>query len=424
MANIKRASGSNASYSMQLEREFGVTPTNTDDALKLRGLKAGESMDVKIALEKSEEITGNKGTKNGSSGNKTVDGSLPLEFSATDLCQELLVYCGMGEVTQTPIVWNGQQKFKKVYKRKQIKNSVTLERCFNDIMQFQRFSGVMINSMAISLTQTGLATLTFETMGKDFEYTTLPYFVDPLNLGHTTIASKDAKRIEIRGANKCISSLTVTVDNALSGQNCIGLDTISQMGEDLGSVTGNYTTYFENTEEYEDVLIATIFEITFRVYHTDDNYVEIYLPSVQYDASGGFTPKIDSTTTLTPQMAFAGNSDDTEGTDIVITYVNDNDIQSYITAPVEPVIPVTSISVAPTTQTLTVSQYQILNVTFNPNTVVNKNVTVLSSNPSVAIGYFQDGSVTVQGIAVGTSTITVKSEQDPTKTATCVITVE
>ena len=84
-------------------------------------------------------------------------------------------------------------------------------------------------------------------------------------------------------------------------------------------------------------------------------------------------------------------------------------------------VPVTSVSVSPTTMTLTsIGATQKLTTTITPDNATNKGVSYSSSNTSVAtVG--ADG--TVRAVSEGTATITVITD-DGGKTATCVVTVK
>jgi uncharacterized protein YjdB len=82
-------------------------------------------------------------------------------------------------------------------------------------------------------------------------------------------------------------------------------------------------------------------------------------------------------------------------------------------------IPVTGVSVSPTSATLTVGGTQQLTATVSPSDATNKTVTWSSSNASVAT---VNSSGLVTAVAAGTATITVTT-QDGGKTATCSVSV-
>lgn len=82
-------------------------------------------------------------------------------------------------------------------------------------------------------------------------------------------------------------------------------------------------------------------------------------------------------------------------------------------------IAVTSVSLNKTSTTIAKGSTETLTATVLPNNASNKNVTWESDDEDVAT--VEDGVVT--GVAAGTATITAKSAANPTKTATCEVTV-
>ncbi len=82
-------------------------------------------------------------------------------------------------------------------------------------------------------------------------------------------------------------------------------------------------------------------------------------------------------------------------------------------------VPVTGVTVSPTSASVTVGSIQQLTATVSPGNASNKNVTWSSSNTSVAT---VSSTGVVTGVGAGTATITVTT-QDQIKTATCAVTV-
>jgi uncharacterized protein YjdB len=82
-------------------------------------------------------------------------------------------------------------------------------------------------------------------------------------------------------------------------------------------------------------------------------------------------------------------------------------------------IPVTGVTISPTSSSLAVGSTLTLTATVSPSNATNKNVSWSTSNSSIAT---VSSSGVVTGVAVGTATITVTT-QDGNKTATCTITV-
>ena len=82
-------------------------------------------------------------------------------------------------------------------------------------------------------------------------------------------------------------------------------------------------------------------------------------------------------------------------------------------------IPVTKITLSPASPVLTVGQTQAMTVVIEPRTATDQNLTWKSSDNSVAT--VENGTVTAK--APGTAEITATAEGDPSKSATCTVTV-
>jgi len=87
---------------------------------------------------------------------------------------------------------------------------------------------------------------------------------------------------------------------------------------------------------------------------------------------------------------------------------------------VVPPVPVTGVTLDRTTLTLSEGKYVKLKASVSPSNAADKRVSWSSSNPSVA-SVTSEG--TVEGLKPGTATITAASVSDPTKKATCAVTV-
>lgn len=92
---------------------------------------------------------------------------------------------------------------------------------------------------------------------------------------------------------------------------------------------------------------------------------------------------------------------------------------AYSESDVTVTVPVTGVTVSPTTATLAVAATRQLTPTVAPSDATNKAVTYSTSNAAVAT---VNSSGLVTAVATGTATITVTTT-DGAKTATCVVTV-
>ena len=103
---------------------------------------------------------------------------------------------------------------------------------------------------------------------------------------------------------------------------------------------------------------------------------------------------------------------------ITVTSVADNTKTATCAVTVTPVA-VTGVSVD-ASATVKIGKTVTLTPTISPDNATNKNVTWESDDETIAT---VDESGVVTGVAAGEATITVKSEEDPTKSASCTVTV-
>lgn len=104
---------------------------------------------------------------------------------------------------------------------------------------------------------------------------------------------------------------------------------------------------------------------------------------------------------------------------ITVTTVDGNKTATCEVTVTTATVPVTGVTLDPTSLTLDVNQTATLTATITPNDATNQNVTWTSDNPSVAT---VSGGV-VTAVAPGEATITATTQDGSGKTATCTVTV-
>ncbi|MEP6465186.1 MAG: Ig-like domain-containing protein [Parafilimonas sp.] len=132
----------------------------------------------------------------------------------------------------------------------------------------------------------------------------------------------------------------------------------------------------------------------------------------------------NATNNYTVPTAFAGNYVDAyTGAAVILTSGATQTLGAFqyrvLTNASVPVVPVTGVSVSPTTASIKVGLTQQLSATISPSNATNQNVTWTSSNTAIAT---VNAAGLITAVAAGTSTITVKTA-DGNKTATCAVTV-
>ncbi len=132
--------------------------------------------------------------------------------------------------------------------------------------------------------------------------------------------------------------------------------------------------------------------------------------TVQFESSSPGIASVDGTGLVTALQA---------GTALITCRAKDGS-GVVATASVTVVQTVTGISMTPAAMTMAVQDTKQLNVTVSPDNAANKKVSYSSSNPAVAS---VSSSGLVMAVSQGVATITVTSEDDSNKKATCVVTV-
>lgn len=143
-------------------------------------------------------------------------------------------------------------------------NSFTLERAYRDLTvpKFQSFTGMRVNSAAVSLPPTGLATITWNFLGKDASAledgsasgvaNNVPYTASNTNAVlaavNGVIAISDANGSRTLAT---VTELNFTVDNQLGGSEVVGQNVIPEaLWGNTQMVTGKVTVLFEDEKMY------------------------------------------------------------------------------------------------------------------------------------------------------------------------------
>ena len=199
----------------------------------------------------------------------------------------------------------------------------------------------------------------------------------------------------------CVSAMTVSLDNSLQAQRCIGS---SRLGPGAhiateAAITGTIVLAWSKRawEIWKNTFTRLPIGIQFPITDSLGNKYIFDFPAVEVDGelpSGGKRDLVEVTLNYTVAKVSP-----------TITRV--------------PFVPVASVSVAPATASIAVAATRQLTASALPVTA-GQNVTWSSATPGVAT-VSAGGLVT--GVSAGTAVITAKSVSDPTKTATATITV-
>jgi hypothetical protein len=222
---------------------FAAAPTNTITSATsfiTTGFRIGDRITVSGAA-----VTANNG-------NATVIG---IASNGLSMTVDKALAAGSGSAT---IVVAGKKAVVGA-----VYNSFTLERAYRDLTvpKFQTFTGMRVNSAAVSLPPTGLATITWNFLGKDasaLRDTT----ASGQGGGVYTASNSNAVLAAVNGVIAIsdtngsrtlatVTELNFTVDNQLGGSEVVGQNVIPEaLWGNTQMVTGKVTVLFEDEKMY------------------------------------------------------------------------------------------------------------------------------------------------------------------------------
>ena len=132
-----------------------------------------------------------------------------------------------------------------------LRESYTLEHIYPDIDVSERFVGCRMNSLALSLQPTGMATASWDILGQDGSNLTgaaSPYFTTIAAAPSTGIFAGLSGSIRFAGAERLVvTGLDVNITNNLSSQAVVGSAVAPDVFNGRMVVTGNVSTYVEDS---------------------------------------------------------------------------------------------------------------------------------------------------------------------------------
>ncbi|MNM24047.1 Bacterial Ig-like domain (group 2) [compost metagenome] len=368
----------------------GVTPTTGAwDTLRLTSNTLSPTVNTQV----SDEITDSRISQGSVVSSADIQGDLvgELSYGAFDKLLEAAFYGTWASNVLT--VGSTRRTF-------------TVAKNFNDVNVYTLFKGMHASVFALDIPSDGKITATFTMAGLDYADgdtntvatitppTTTP-FMSNQNVGSITV---DGQSLE--GA-ACVSALTVNLDNSLQAQRCIGSGKLgpgAQIATEA-AITGTITLAWSPRawQIWKNTFTRKTIAVAFPITDNLGNRYDLSFPALEVDGdlpNGGKRDLIEVTLNYTVAKQAP-----------TITRV--------------PFVPVTSVSVTPTTASIAVAATRQLTASALPSGAA-QNVTWSSSAPSIAT---VNSSGLVTGVAAGSAVITATSVSDPTKTATSAITV-
>lgn len=368
----------------------GITPTSGAwDTLRL----TSNTLSPTVSTQVSDEITESRISQGSVATGVEIAGDLvgELSYGSFDKLLEAAFY---GDWTANVLTVGSARK------------TFTVAKNFSDVDVYTLFKGMHVSVFALDIPSDGKVTATFTLAGLDYADsavnsvgstnppTTTP-FMSNINVGTLKIDGESMEGIA------CVSAISMSLDNSLQAQRCIGTDKLgpgAQIATEA-AITGSLTLAWSNKSWsiWKNTFSRKTIAVEFPIIDSVGNRYTLNLPSIEVDGdlpNGGKRDLIEVTLNYTVSK-----------------------LAPTITR--APYVAPTSVAVAPPTATIAVAGTQQLAATVSP-AGAPQDVIWTSSAPSKAT-VSSTGLVT--GVASGSATITATSKWDGTKLGTSTITV-
>lgn len=309
-----QAMGSSGYIAFVEESTWGVTPT-TPQLKRLSNTVYGESLTGSADTLKSNAISSNRGSADVISAQIKSQGSLPFELGANDQFGTILKCL----LASNPTTTGAGPTYTHVIKRGKIRKSLTIEKGFTDINQYAVFTGVVPNSMNISLDPNGSATGSLDVMAKDFNFNQTPLDATLSESVHSVYANFEAAVLE-GGVSAQVVNADFTITNDLFDTRVIGSRYSANIGLGRGSIEGNISFLFEDQTYVDKWLNSTETSLKFT-YTKGNDSLSFEFPRCKYVGEG--MPKIETDQGILINLKFIALVDSVTNTDIIVTLVNE-----------------------------------------------------------------------------------------------------
>lgn len=320
---MAQASGSAGRITIQPETTWGVAPI-TPNTIELSSSAYGESL-----RSSSEEIVSNAINKYGAvlatrRGQITVEGSVPFELPVNN--SDIVLYGVMGSYVQEDVVIGLVTKKKKTFKRGSTLPSFLIEKGFTDIGQYFKYLGCKFNGLQLAVEPNGLVSGSFDVMGLQAEVASVSFDDTPIQYNHNPYIGIDGEVLE-GGVGAKYTAFNLNITNGITDPRIIGSAYAASLTKGSVECTGDLTIMFEDLVMYNKWLAdaQTDIRLTFTI---GDDSVEFYFPKVKFN--GEADPVLDSKDGITQTFSWRALLDLTVQSDVVITLINDFDLDAAL----------------------------------------------------------------------------------------------
>ena len=299
-----QASGSRHSLGYVPEVVYGTTPATP-------AFKAFRHNSTTLNMSKntfqSNELRADRQIADFRHGTKNIVGNVVCELSAASYDDILEAALGG--------TWTAN-----VLKAGVLRKSFTFERWFQDIVQYLRYTGVEVDTMAISATPGAIVGLTFSFMGQGMGAPAIAPIAGSTYPAATTSAPMDALTGVLQEGgvtNAVVTEVSLTLNNNLAPRFVIGSANSLEPNWGRSNLTGNMTAFFEDAALYNKFVSETSSSLSFVASDGVKSYTFL-IPKLKY--TGGDIP-VPGEGPVSIAMPFQGILDPVTGTNLQITRV-------------------------------------------------------------------------------------------------------
>lgn len=257
---------------------WGTTPSTP--AFKIMRV-TGESLSVETETVTGSELRADRNVAHLINASKATGGSVEMELNHDDVVH-LLMESAMQSAFSSDKLINGVAP-----------KSFTIERTFSHTSSgsatntFIRSTGMMVDTMAITMSAGSMITASFGFLGKEAVAAAAAISGSSYTAASTTpplSASKDFASLTMANiTSPKISSLSLNTTNNLRRQQGVGVETSVGLGAGRFEVTGSIDFYMENKEVLDDYLGGTATSLAFTIGESSGNKYTFTVPTVKFE---------------------------------------------------------------------------------------------------------------------------------------------
>jgi hypothetical protein len=277
-----------------VESVFGTTPA---DGKIMRN--TGDSLNLSKNTIQSSELSGDRAIRFLRHGNETVSGDISFELAYGDF--DDFIEAALGGT------WNAD-----VVKQGTLIRTFSIEKGFQDIVQYIVYNGCAINTLTIDMATDAVVTGTVGIVGAGTDgYTGASFDASPTAVTLTDPFVTYDGTVTLAGGDGCIiTALSLSIDNGITANYALCSAEARSVTPDRVNVTGTATILFENATEVNKFITETTSSLSVTLEDPTGNALTIELPKIKY--TGGDIP-VSGGGVVSVSLPFQALYDDTAG---------------------------------------------------------------------------------------------------------------